>query len=89
MRTATLTSTVPSPPRPTAPTGDDVVDNEVFKEEVRMYVKTNHAISLAMKSLYDLVWGKCSKTMRSRIRGVDNYATAFTDVDSIQLFTAI
>ena len=34
VRTATLTLTVPAPPRPTSPTEEDVVDNEVFKEEV-------------------------------------------------------
>ena len=81
--------TVPSPPRLTAPTEDDMVENKVFKEEVRMYVKKNHAIALAMKSLYDLVWGQFSKTMISRIIGVDNYATMPANADSIQLLIMI
>ena len=89
MCTATLMLTVPSPPKPTAPTEDEMVDNKVFKEEVHMYVKKNHAIALAMKFLYDLVWGQFSKTMISRIIGVDNYATMPANADSIQLLTMI
>jgi hypothetical protein len=69
IRTAVLTLIVPAPPRPTAPiaTGTppvvDPVDQEIFKEKIRMYVKTEAGIETAMKSLYDLIWGQCSESI--------------------------
>ena len=89
IRTAILNLQIPSSTRPTAVTTQDPIDIEMFKEEVRIYVKTNQAIKLAMKSLYDLVWGQCSETMRSRLRSIHGYETITSDADSISLLKAI
>ena len=73
VRAAVLTLNVPAPPRPTAPIAIgtppvvDPVDQEIFKEKIRMYVKTEAGIETAMKSLYDLIWGQCSESLRSRL----------------------
>ena len=48
IRTAILNLQIPSPTRPIAVTNKDLIDIEIFKEEVRIYVKTNQAIKLAM-----------------------------------------
>jgi hypothetical protein len=69
IRTAILTLNVPAPARPTAPlaTGTppqvDPVDQEIFREKIRMYVKTEVGIEAAMKSVYDLIWGQCSESI--------------------------
>ena len=42
-----------------------------------------------MKSLYDLVWGQCSETMRSRPRSIHGYEKITSDADSISLLKAI
>ena len=71
IRTAIMTLKIPAPIRPVAPTGTsdgtvitvDEVDKEIFKEKIRMYVKTEAAIETAMKSLYDLIWGQCTKSL--------------------------
>jgi hypothetical protein len=61
IRTAILTLNVPAPTRPTAPTATgtpavvEAVDQEIFKEEIRMYVKVRATIETTMKSLYDLI----------------------------------
>jgi hypothetical protein len=61
------------PTRPTAAAapGDPAiinpVDQDIFKEEIRMYVKTRATIETTMKSLYDLIWGQCSESLRSRL----------------------
>jgi hypothetical protein len=95
IRTAVLTLTVPAPPRPTAPiaTGDppvvDPVDQEIFKEKIRMYVKTEAGIETAMKSLYDLIWGQCSESIRSRLRGYDDFNTYSANADSMALLKGI
>ena len=57
IRTAILTLNVPAPARPTAPTATgtpplvDPVDQEIFREKIRMYVKTEVGIEAAMKSI--------------------------------------
>jgi hypothetical protein len=42
-----------------------------------------------MKSLYDLIWGQCSKSLRSRLRGNNNYSTYTANVDSTALLKGI
>jgi hypothetical protein len=95
IRTAILTLNVPAPTRPTAPTATgtppaiDPVEQEIFREKIRMYVKTEAAIETAMKSLYDLIWGQCTESTRSRLRGSDTFTTSSTTTDSITLLKSI
>jgi hypothetical protein len=95
IRTAILTLTVPIQARPTAPIGTgtpaviDAVDQEIFQEEMRMFVKTKAAIESTMKSLYDLIWGQCSESLQSRLRGHDGFATYSTSADSLALLKGI
>jgi hypothetical protein len=95
IRTAILTLTVPTQVRPSATIGIgtpaviDAVDQEIFREEIRMFVKTNAAIESTMKSLYDLIWGQCSESLRSRLRGHNNFATYSTIADSLALLKGI
>jgi hypothetical protein len=65
------------------------VDQEIFKEKIRMYVKVEASIETTMKSLYDLLWGKCSETIRSRLREHNNYADYSANADSMALLKAI
>jgi hypothetical protein len=95
IRKAILTLNVPAPARPVAPvaTGTppvvDSVDQEIFKEKIRMYVKIEASIETTMKSLYDLLWGQCSETIRSRLRGHDDYTAYSVNADSMALLKAI
>jgi thymidylate synthase len=54
-----------------------------------MFVKTKAAIESTMKSLYDLIWGQCSKSLRSRLRGHDAFATYSANADSLALLKVI
>jgi hypothetical protein len=95
VRTAILTLVVPVPTRPTAPAATDdpaaidPVNGEIFREEICMYVKTRTAIGSAMKSLYDLIWGQYSESLRSRLRGFDDYPKYSQDADSLTLLKGI
>jgi hypothetical protein len=96
IRTAILTLTVPAPKKPTAPAGIgtplviDPVDQEIFREEIQIFVKTKAAIESTMKSLYDLIWGQCSESLRSRLRGCNDYATYSSGAsDSLALLKGI
>jgi hypothetical protein len=54
-----------------------------------MFVKTKAAIESTMKSLYDLIWGQCSKSQRSRLRSHYDFATYSTTADSLALLKGI
>jgi hypothetical protein len=90
-----MTLNVSSPKRPIAPLGIgtppvvDPVDQEIFKEEIRIYVKTKATVESTMKSLYDLIWGQCSETLRSRLRGYNDYVVYSTSADSVALLKGI
>jgi hypothetical protein len=65
------------------------VDQEIFREEVRMFVKTKAVIESTMKSLYDLIWGQCRESLRSRLRGNSDFATYSVNADSLALLKGI
>jgi hypothetical protein len=73
VRTTVLTIVVPAPTRPTAPIASgtpavvDPVEQEICREKIWIYVKIETAIEAAMKLLYDLLWGQCSDSLRSRL----------------------
>jgi hypothetical protein len=81
------------PMRPTAPTAAtttvDPVDQEIFNEEVRQFVKDKAAITAAMKALYSGAWGQCSEALRSKLQSNPNYNTFSANADSLQLLQAI
>jgi hypothetical protein len=54
-----------------------------------MFVKTKAAIESTMKSLYDLIWGQCSESLRSRLRGHSDFTTYSVDADSLALLKGI
>jgi hypothetical protein len=95
IRTGILTLVVPAPTRPAAPvaTGTPAVvgavNQEIFKEKIWMYVKIESSIETTMKSLYDLIWGQCSESLRSRLRGYGDYNTYSVNADSIALLKGI
>mgnify|MGYP002807166505 CR=1 FL=1 len=95
IRTALLTLNVPSVARPITPFATvtppavDTVDQEIFMEKIRMYVKVEASIETTMKSLYDLLWGQCRETIRSRLRGYVDYANYSANAGSMALLKAI
>jgi hypothetical protein len=95
IRTAILTLSIPTQRRPSAPVGTgtppivDDIKKEIFKEEMRIFVKTKASIESTMKSLCDLIWGQCSESLRSGLRGCNDHATYSEDVDSLALLKGI
>jgi hypothetical protein len=75
IRTAILTLNVPVPTRPTAllATGTPPQVDPVDREIFR----------------YDLIWGQCSESIRSRLRGYDDYNIYSANADSMALLKGI
>jgi hypothetical protein len=96
IRTAILTMTEQVPSRLTAPAAPatatavvDPVDQAIFNEEVRQFVKDKAAITAAMKALYSVAWGQCSEALRSKLKSNPDYTTFSADADSVALLKAI
>ncbi len=95
IRTAILTMTVQVPTRPTAPTATgtpptiDAVDQAIFNEEIRQFVKEKAGILAAMKGLYSVIWGQCSETLRSRLKSNSDHTTISATADSLELLKSI
>jgi hypothetical protein len=95
IRTAILTMTEQVPTRPTTPTAAsatttvDPVDQAIFDEEVRQFVKDKAVITAAMKALYSVAWGQCSEALRSKLKSNPDYNTFSANADSLQLLQAI
>jgi hypothetical protein len=85
----------PSPTRPSASTAAnattavDPVDQAIFNEEVRQFVKDKAAITAAMKALYSVARGQCSEALRSKLKSNPDYNAFSAAVDSLQLPQAI
>jgi hypothetical protein len=85
-----------TPIRPTAPapTGTpatvlDAVNQAIFSKEIRQFEKDKATIVAAMKALYSVDWGQCSKTLRSKLKGDVNFNTKSADADSLFLLKAV
>jgi hypothetical protein len=95
IQTAISTLTIPTQARPSIPIGTgtlaiiDAVDQEIFQGEIQMFVEAKAAIESTMKSLYALIWGQCSKLLRSRLCVHNNFATYSTTADSLALLKGI
>jgi hypothetical protein len=95
VRMAIITMTEQRPTRPTAPlpTGTpptvDPVDQAIFSKEIRQFVKEKAGITAAMKALYSVIWGQCSKTLRSKLKADSGYAAMLAIADSLVLLKAI
>jgi hypothetical protein len=87
--------TAQTPIRPTAPAPTwtpatvDAVDQAIFSEDIRQFVKDKAAIVAAMKALYSVIWGQCSKTLGSKLKGDADYNTTSADADSLSLLKAV
>jgi hypothetical protein len=95
IRFAVLTMTAQVPVRLTAPVGVetppvvDAVDQAIFGEEIRQFVKEKAAIVAAMKGLYSLIWGQCSESLRSKLKANSGHFVISAAADSLALLTAI
>jgi hypothetical protein len=95
VRTAILTMTEQVPVRPTAPAPDgtppavDPVNQAIFNEEIRQFVRNKAAIIAAMKAIYSVIWGQCSEGLRSKLKSNSSYVTISADANSLALLKEI
>ena len=52
--------------KPEPPDDSTTGDNTLYKEEIRQYIKDKN-LETTLASLYNLVWGQCSKLMQNKL----------------------
>ena len=52
---------------------EDNLETVIYAEEVKTYVKEKRNLEAALASLFNIVWGQCSKLMKHRIMASEEY----------------
>ena len=100
IREAVMTLMMPTIERPRAPVpvvpGDgtgtvsiDPVDQAIFNEKIKNYVRKEELLVSVMKGFYDIVWGQVTDTLRGRLKGWEDYEKFSSSSDTIRLLTVI
>ena len=72
------------------PTKDPTpVEELLFKEEVRQYSKDKKSLESTLVSLYNVVWGQCSKLMQNKLKANPKYDTFNNASDVVTLLKEI
>ena len=92
----------PRPERPTTPTKTAVpvgngktemrvtdFDKEMYKAEIKCYAAEKRELDQTLASLYELVWGQCSKLMQQHVEQTEDYDTMMRDANVAKLLTEI
>ena len=87
-------------PRPTKPTAlaagasaDDTAKHElltdIYKEDIKNYVRRQDLLQDNLGRTYDIVWGQCTPSMRSKVESLAGYNTVYQGNDVIGLLKLI
>jgi hypothetical protein len=92
----------PAVPRPKEPETEVLVDSKgnesegisrfsetVYQEQIKQWIKDTNSLTATTQSLYNIVWGQCSKLMRNKLCAVQNFQKIETDGDVTALFKEI
>jgi len=76
LRTLFDSLTAPEVSRPVQPqnTADDV-EREIYKEEVKLFVKQRKGLDQAMRAIFSTIWGQCSQTIITKLMSIDGMPT--------------
>ena len=72
------------------PTKDGVKqDDVIYREEVRHYLKEKRNLDTTLASLYNVVWGQCSKFLQNKLKSNSKYSVFDENSDVASLLTEI
>ena len=65
------------------------VEHEIWCKQIEGYVKWTSILDENVQNLYSLVWGQCTKVMKSKVKSQPNYAAAHEVNNGIALLAMI
>ena len=79
------------PTKPTYSTDDEVksIEEEIYKEEIKVYVRAKMSLKSTLHSLFNVVWGQCSIKLRSKLESKDEFKDIRENKDVAQLLKQI
>ena len=67
----------------------DNVDKDIYKEDVKAYTKDNRVLTRSAKKLYSLVLGKCTESLRAKMKGKEDWKKVDYKSNSVELLNMI
>ena len=63
------------PPKPTYSEDNEEksLEEEIYREEIKVYVKTKVSLKNTLHSLFSVIWGQCSQLLRSKLESKSEY----------------
>ena len=78
--------------KPAIPAGETVIDDlemEIYRQEVKSYVKKKELLASSMARVYAIIYGQCSDGIRAKLGAMDNHEKLADDADPIGLLKNI
>ena len=61
----------------------------VFQEQVKLWIKETSSLKATTQSLYNIVWGQCSKLMQNKLKAIKDFQTMENNDDVTLLLKEI
>ena len=71
------------------PTVVDPVNEDIYKEEIKLFIATRHRLKTTCRSLFNVVLGQSSKLMRNKLEEFDTHKQMQADGDVAVLLRCI
>ena len=65
------------------------VKTDMYREDIKNYVKRRSILEDNMESVCEVVWGQCTQQTRAKVESSDKYAKVHNDSDLLGLFNLI
>eukprot|EP00957_Ditylum_brightwellii_P063575 4826205-Ditylum_brightwellii.AAC.1 len=65
------------------------IDRDIYKEEVREFLKEKKALEWVTKQAYMLIWGQCSQPIHKKLQSSHGFDKVSREADAIELLKAI
>ena len=83
------TPSLQKPTKPFRTEGDDGADEDLYKEEIKTYVKDKKNLDATLRSLFNVVWGQCSITLKNKLKSKAHFKSIKQDKDIAELLKQI
>ena len=66
-----------------------ITDKEIWKQEISAYIKKKTAVTKHVRSLFSLILGQCTDTMKAKLEALSDWATRQKEMNGLSLIKEI
>ena len=67
----------------------DLVYIDIYKEQIKLYVTRESNLRRNMEKTFGIIWGQCSNSLQSNVKGQDEFDEAYDTLDTLWLVKAL